>query len=160
MGGSSSSAPLDVPAGRVAMSATHMTDRAGDAFSFAEGHTGAGVNAVSLVLDDGAKVQATVGGGWFVAWWPGLRSVKAAEVTAPAGTQTQTFRPEPAERAVRREPLLRSRRAGRGCEQFVREQRRPELRHQRPELQLTLAANARSRSANSSSKWRSVASWS
>jgi hypothetical protein len=89
--GSASSAPADVPAGHVGLMTSHTTNRAGDAYSFVEGQTGAGVSAVTLVLDDGTKVEATLGNGWYVAWWPGAQSVKAADVTTPAGMQTQTF---------------------------------------------------------------------
>jgi hypothetical protein len=87
--GSSGTAPISVPAGQVLVSGSHMTARDGQQFSFAEGHTGAGVTGVTLVLDDGSQVQATVGGGWFVAWWPSLQQVKAADVTTASGEHTQ-----------------------------------------------------------------------
>jgi hypothetical protein len=61
---------VNVPAGRVLLSSSHRTDRGGSAFSLADGRTGPGVSGVILSLDDGTNVQATVGGGWFVAWWP------------------------------------------------------------------------------------------
>ncbi len=66
-----------------------MTDRDGAAYSFADGHAGDGVSAVTLILDDGTNVQATVANGWFVAWWPSAQNVKSAELTTPAGTTTQ-----------------------------------------------------------------------
>jgi hypothetical protein len=84
------SAPIDVPAGHIFLSSSHATN-SGGAYSFADGRTGAGVNAVTLVLDDGTNVQATVANGWFVAWWPGASSVKSADITTPAGTTNQTF---------------------------------------------------------------------
>jgi hypothetical protein len=89
--GSMSSAPVNVSAGQILLSSTHRSDRGGQPFSFAEGRTGAGVTAVTLALDDGSKVQATVANGWFVAWWPNDHQVKAADVTTPAGVVTQTF---------------------------------------------------------------------
>lgn len=90
--GSMSSAPVSVPAGRIVLSSAHpRTDRSGQAYSFAQGRTGAGVSAVTLVLDDGTKVQSTVQNGWFVAWWPGAHEVKTADVTTSSGTSTQTF---------------------------------------------------------------------
>jgi hypothetical protein len=46
-------------------------NRDGQAYSFADGRTGSGVSAVTLILDDGTRVTATVQNGWFVAWWPG-----------------------------------------------------------------------------------------
>jgi hypothetical protein len=89
--GSMSSAPANVPAGRVLLSSSHLTNRDGQAYSFAVGHTGAGVSAVMLVLDAGTKVRATVANEWFVAWWPSAHEVKAADITTPAGVKTQTF---------------------------------------------------------------------
>jgi hypothetical protein len=73
------------------MSSSHQTNRDGQAYSFADGHTGADVSAVALTLDDGTNVKATVDNGWFVAWWPSAHEVKSAEVTSPSGVKTQTF---------------------------------------------------------------------
>lgn len=89
--GSMSSAPANVPAGHVMLSTSHLTNRDGQAYSFADGHTGAGVNGVTLVLDNGTKVQATAANGWFVAWWPSAHEVRSADITTPAGVNTQTF---------------------------------------------------------------------
>jgi hypothetical protein len=89
--GTRSSLPITVPDGKVQLSAAHMTNRDGQAYSFADGHTGADVTGVTLILDDGTSVQATVGGGWFVAWWPSPHSVKSAELATPSGVKTQTF---------------------------------------------------------------------
>ncbi len=80
-----------VPAGKVVLSVTSHTARAGHAYSFAEGHTGAGVTDTTLVLDDGTRVQATSDNGWFVAWWPGAGQLVAADVTTAQGTHTQPF---------------------------------------------------------------------
>jgi hypothetical protein len=87
--GSMSSTPVNVPAGQILLTSTHRSDRAGRFFSFAVGRTGTGVTGVSLTLDDGSTVQATVANGWFVAWWPDEHQVKAADVTTPAGVATQ-----------------------------------------------------------------------
>jgi hypothetical protein len=89
------SAALNVPAGQVLLSSSHRTDRGGDAFSLADGRTGPGVSGVTLSLDDGTNVRATVGGGWFVAWWPSGHEIKSAELTTPTGTVTQTFNLSP-----------------------------------------------------------------
>jgi hypothetical protein len=89
--GSMSSYPVDVPAGHILLANSHTTDRAGDSYSLAEGRTGAGVTGVTLTLDDGTNVQATVGNGWFVAWWPDSHVVKSAQLTTPTGVTTQTF---------------------------------------------------------------------
>jgi hypothetical protein len=80
---------MSVPAGKVVLSSTHMTTGHGQAFSFAEGHTGPNVTGTTLTLDDGTKVNATVANGWFVAWWPGTHNVTSALVTTPSGTSTQ-----------------------------------------------------------------------
>jgi hypothetical protein len=90
--GSMASAPFEVPAGHILLSSSHVTNRAG-AYSFAEGRTGDGVRAVTLNLDDGSEVQATVANGWFVAWWPSAHVVTSADVTTPAGVSTQTLAP-------------------------------------------------------------------
>jgi hypothetical protein len=89
--GSSSSNPVTVPADSVQLSSVHQTDRSGQAYGLAYGRTGAGVSAVTLVLDDGTQVQATVGNGWFDAWWPGDHQVTSAQLTTPVGARTQTF---------------------------------------------------------------------
>ncbi len=91
--GSHASAPITVPAGHILLTSSHMTNRGGAAYSFADGRTGDGVSAVTLTLDDGTKVQATVANGWFVAWWPNAHEVKSAEIATPAGTTAQTFDP-------------------------------------------------------------------
>jgi hypothetical protein len=89
--GSTSSSPVTVPADRVELSGVHQRSRSGQAYGLAYGRTGTGVSAVTLVLDDGTQVQATVGNGWFDAWWPSGHQVTAARLTTPAGTATQTF---------------------------------------------------------------------
>ena len=93
--GNIASAPVNVPAGQIVLSSEHQTGGAGRSYSFAEGRTGAGVSGVTLTLDDGAQVQATVGSGWFVAWWPGAREIKSADLATPSGSVTQTFNLSP-----------------------------------------------------------------
>ena len=88
---SQASSPVVVPDGRVLLSGAHRSERGGQAFGFAYGRTGTGVSAMTLVLDDGTKVQATVDNGWFVAWWPNAGQPKSAELTTPSGVSTQTF---------------------------------------------------------------------
>jgi hypothetical protein len=90
VGGGGAAAP---PAGRIATSLEAHTAHAGDAYSFVEGHAGAGVAAVTLILSDGTHVQTTLQNGWLVAWWPGSAQLSAAQVTTPAGTNTQRFDP-------------------------------------------------------------------
>jgi hypothetical protein len=88
---SQASRAVSVPAGGVVLSSVHRSERGGHAFGFAYGRTGTGVKAVTLILDDGTKVQATVDNGWFVAWWPSTAQLKATQLTTAAGPSTQTF---------------------------------------------------------------------
>ena len=39
--------------------------------STVSGSVGPGVSASTFILRDGTQVKATVGHGWYVAWWPG-----------------------------------------------------------------------------------------
>ena len=91
--GSQSSAPIDVPAGHIFLSSSHAAYRGGAAYSFADGRAGDGVTGVTLTLDDGSAVQATVANGWYVAWWPSTQEVKSADITTQSGVTTQTFGP-------------------------------------------------------------------
>jgi len=86
-----SSAPVSVPDGQIQLWSAHPPPHANQPYSFAEGRTGAGVSGVTLVLDDGTTVQATVGNGWFVAWWPGDHNVRSGRIATPAGVKTQSF---------------------------------------------------------------------
>ena len=44
---------------------------------------------LTLVLDDGGRVEATTANGWLIAWWPGLQGVTSAQATTASGTTTQ-----------------------------------------------------------------------
>jgi hypothetical protein len=83
------------PAGKIVSSFEAHTAHAQDAYSFVEGHAGAGVTAATLVLSDGSHVQTTLQNGWLVAWWPGSADVTSAEVTTASGTTTQHFDTRP-----------------------------------------------------------------
>jgi hypothetical protein len=61
----------------------------GQGFGSLDGKVGVGVTGVSLVLDDGTSVVATISGGWFAAWWPTQHAVQYAEVTTSGGTARQ-----------------------------------------------------------------------
>ena len=84
------SAPITIPAGHILLSSTHAQPP-GRRVSWADGRTGDGVSAVTLALDDGTSVQATVANGWFVAWWPGRRASSPPRSRRRPGTTTQTF---------------------------------------------------------------------
>jgi hypothetical protein len=86
---SGSSSPVSVPDDRILLTPAHVGSFQGPAFSLIDGRTGAGVSGVTLVLADGTKVQATVGNGWYLAWWPGARQVTYALLDTSAGAVTQ-----------------------------------------------------------------------
>jgi hypothetical protein len=44
--------------------------RSPDSLQVVSGHVGRGVRRVTFVLRDGARVRATIGHGWYLAWWP------------------------------------------------------------------------------------------
>jgi hypothetical protein len=73
-----------------------MRDSAGNALTVVDGRTGAGVTAVTIELSDGSSVEATVAGGWYLAWWPGSVAATNAEVTSSSGTSTVAFPSTPA----------------------------------------------------------------
>jgi hypothetical protein len=61
-------------------------------YSFIDGRVANGVTGVTLVLDDGQDVVATVADGWFVAWWPNSdASADSAQVTKASGTTSEPF---------------------------------------------------------------------
>lgn len=70
-------------------SATETTPRGGQDFGILTGQVGASVTAVTLVLDDGNRIETTVVHGWFAAWWPGTHAVQSAAITTASGTTTQ-----------------------------------------------------------------------
>ncbi|HEY1716359.1 MAG TPA: hypothetical protein VGG07_25905 [Solirubrobacteraceae bacterium] len=88
---SSTQARVSVSAGRIAPAFLVHTARAGDAYTFVEGHAGAGVTAATLILSDGSRVQTTLQNGWLVAWWPGAAQLTSARVSTAAGTTTQAL---------------------------------------------------------------------
>jgi hypothetical protein len=74
---------------------SHLTTASDGAYTLIDGRTELGVTAVTLVLDNGQDVVATVADGWFVAWWPGSGNVTSAQATTAAGTTTQPLLPAP-----------------------------------------------------------------
>lgn len=76
-------------AGEIQMSPGPPAARDGQPYSFSEGRIGAGVQAVTLNLSNGTTVDATVGHGWYLAWWPSDATLKSATVTTASGDHTQ-----------------------------------------------------------------------
>jgi hypothetical protein len=67
----------------------------GHPYTIAEGSTGSGVSAATLVLNDGSKVVTTVGNGLFLAWWPGSATVTSATLTTTSGPASQAIQSPP-----------------------------------------------------------------
>jgi hypothetical protein len=88
--GSRASSDVTPPPGKVTLAQSH-TSRDGQAYSFAEGRVGAGVTSATLELDNGSRVETTVGNGWFVAWWPGSADMKSVHATTANGVTTHVF---------------------------------------------------------------------
>lgn len=91
--GFSSSAPLNVPPGRLSVWSEHTDTYQGSPYGFIIASAATDVSAATFTLDNGSQVTATVQNGWAVAWWPGTNQVTSAQLTTPTGTQTQTFAP-------------------------------------------------------------------
>jgi hypothetical protein len=69
----------------------------------ASGYVGSGVTGVTFVLRDGLHVKATVGNGWYLAWWPGSSRPSAhypvtVLVTTKTGTAAAQFTIPPFDR--------------------------------------------------------------
>ncbi len=88
--GSRASSDVTPPPGKVTLAESH-TSRDGQAYSFAEGRVGAGVTSATLELDNGSRVETTIGNGWFVAWWPGSAGMKSVHATTANGVTTNVF---------------------------------------------------------------------
>ena len=58
----------DVPPGQVQLSASGIENSSGQALTLVDGRIGAGVTSVTVDRSDGSSVQATVSGGWYLAW--------------------------------------------------------------------------------------------
>jgi hypothetical protein len=54
-------------------------------YTVVEGEIAADVTGVTLVRSDGQDIQASIGDGLFLAWWPGTASATTAEITTSGG---------------------------------------------------------------------------
>lgn len=70
---------------------SHLTTSSDGPYTLIDGQTQPGVTGVTLVLNGGQDVVASVADGWFMAWWPGGNDATAAEVTTASGTTTQAL---------------------------------------------------------------------
>jgi hypothetical protein len=72
----------------------HLTTTSDGPYTFIDGRVANGVTGVTLALDDGQSIVATVADGWFVAWWPGdTADATSAQVTKASGTTSEPFVP-------------------------------------------------------------------
>jgi hypothetical protein len=72
----------------------HLTTTSDGPYTFIDGRVANGVTGVTLALDDGQSIVATVADGWFVAWWPGNTSdATSAQVTKASGTTSEPLIP-------------------------------------------------------------------
>jgi hypothetical protein len=86
--GESSQAATLAP-GEIEMTPAPPAGPARQPYAFSEGRIGSGVQAVTLNLSDGTTVDATVGNGWYLAWWPSAAEPRSATVTTATGEHTQ-----------------------------------------------------------------------
>ena len=80
--------PVSAAPGQIQFAGGATRDSAGDQLTLADGRAGTGVTAVTFDLSDGSSVQATVSGGWYMAWWPGTATATKAEITTASGTSS------------------------------------------------------------------------
>jgi hypothetical protein len=81
----------NVSAGQVQLFGSGMQNSSGQALTLVDGRIGAGVTSVTIDRSDGSSVQATVSGGWYLAWWPGTAQATTADVTSGTGAVTEHF---------------------------------------------------------------------
>lgn len=89
--GWTSSPPVRPAAGRLFLWTDHTFITDGQSYGTMIANVGRAVRAVTVRLEDGLDVTATVERGWAVAWWPGAHHVAAAQLTTATGPRTQTF---------------------------------------------------------------------
>jgi hypothetical protein len=69
-----------------------------DAYTVLAGWVGPTVTALTLDLNDGTTVTATIANRAFLAWWPGTQDVHILEVATPNGVHTTPLTPPNADR--------------------------------------------------------------
>lgn len=60
-------------------------------YTLVDARVASGVTGVSLVLDNGQDVEATVADGWLLAWWPSDAAASSSQVTNASGTSSETL---------------------------------------------------------------------
>jgi hypothetical protein len=91
-GARSASASTVRPAGGASgieqMTTAHLTASTDGSYTLVEGRLASDVSGVTLIRSDGSDVVASVGAGWFIAWWPTDLGVSSAVVTTTTGATT------------------------------------------------------------------------
>ena len=87
----SGSTQADLPPGQVQLFGSGFENSSGQALTLVDGRIGAAVKSVTIDRSDGGSVQATVSGGWYLAWWPGTARATTANVTTAGGEAAQQF---------------------------------------------------------------------
>jgi hypothetical protein len=77
------------------MTVAHMDSTSAGPYTLVEGQVDPAVTGVTLVRSDGEDVEASTGGDWFVAWWPGSQGVTSAEITTANGVTTEPLNMAP-----------------------------------------------------------------
>jgi hypothetical protein len=70
---------------------SHLSTTADGPYTLVDGRVGSGVTGVTLVLDNGQDVVATVADGWLLAWWPSDAAATSTQVTSASGTTSETL---------------------------------------------------------------------
>jgi hypothetical protein len=70
---------------------SHLSTTADGPYTLVDGRVASGVKGVTLVLDNGQGVVATVADGWLVAWWPNNAAATSSQVTTASGTTSETL---------------------------------------------------------------------
>ena len=60
-------------------------------YTLVDGRIASGVTGVTLVLDNGQDVVATVADGWLLAWWPSDAAATSSQVTNASGTMSEAL---------------------------------------------------------------------
>jgi hypothetical protein len=97
-GGTSSTTNYNPGDAVTELTLSSLNTQKGAPFDTLEGTVSPGVTSISLAMNNGKRVQATVNGGLVLAWWPNGSKPVAAQVTTSSGTTTQalgTFGPRP-----------------------------------------------------------------
>lgn len=72
---------------------SHLSTTADGPYTVVDGRVASGVKGVTLVLDSGQHIVATVADGWLLAWWPSNAVATSSQMTTVSGTTSETLVP-------------------------------------------------------------------